>query len=108
MVSIVIKFQRCGKKNCRCAREGHLHGPYFWAVSYKGSRNGRMKYKWIYLGKAIEESIEKLSTQFPDFKLKHTPDQLQSRLQKLLKRYNHPTDDEKSSWSTNQIKINLE
>ena len=108
MVSIVIKFQRCGKKNCRCAREGQLHGPYFWAVSYKGSKNGRMKYKWIYLGKAIEQSIEKLTTKFPEIKSKPTQDQLQSRLQKLLQRYNYQTGDEKSSWASNQLRVNIE
>jgi hypothetical protein len=108
MVSIVIKFQRCGKKNCRCAREGQLHGPYFWAVSYKGSQKGRMKYKWIYLGKAIEPSIEKLSSQFPEIKRKPTHDQLQSRLQRLLERYEVPKDGEKSPWQTNQVQMNLE
>jgi len=57
MVSIIIKFQRCGKKNCKCLKQGKLHGPYFWAVSYKGSRQGRIKYKWVYLGKAIDNKV---------------------------------------------------
>lgn len=83
MVSIIIKFQRCGKKNCKCIKEGKLHGPYFWAVTYRGSQYGRAKYKWVYLGKAIEKTIEKLSIIFPEIDAKKTREQLQSKLNKL-------------------------
>jgi uncharacterized protein YutD len=67
-----------------------------------------MKYKWVYLGKAIEQSIEKLTTKFPDIKSKPTYDQLQSRLQKLLQKYNYPTGDDPSHWSVEQMRVNIE
>ncbi|MFQ6123190.1 MAG: DUF6788 family protein [Candidatus Heimdallarchaeota archaeon] len=87
MVSIIIKFQRCGKKNCKCIKEGKLHGPYFWAVNYRGSQNGRAKYKWIYLGKAIEKTIEKLGVVFPEIDIKITREKLQLKLNKLQEKY---------------------
>ena len=86
MVSIIIKFQKCGKKTCKCYKEGKLHGPYFWAVTYKGSHQGRAKYKWTYLGKAIEKTIEKLGVIFPEVDVKSTQEKLQSKLTKLLER----------------------
>ncbi len=87
MVSIIIKFQRCGKKTCKCAKEGKLHGPYFWAVTYRGSQLGRAKYKWVYLGKAIEKTIEKLGIVFPEIDAKMTREKLQSKLNKLHEKY---------------------
>jgi len=67
-----------------------------------------MKYKWIYLGKAIEQSIEKLKSQFPEIKIKPTHDQLQSRLQKLLKKYEQATVDNQSPWASNKMQIKIE
>jgi len=87
MVSIIIKFQRCGKKNCKCIKEGKLHGPYFWAVTYKGSQQGRAKYKWIYLGKAIEKTVAKLGVIYPEIDVKMTSEKLQSKLIKLQEKY---------------------
>lgn len=89
MVSIIIKFQRCGKKNCKCAKKGQLHGPYFWAVTYRGSHHGRAKYKWIYLGKAIEKTIDKLGVIFPEIDVNITREKLQSKLIKLQEKYRH-------------------
>ncbi|MHA2231902.1 MAG: DUF6788 family protein [Candidatus Hodarchaeales archaeon] len=69
MPAIVAKLQRCGKTNCRCFTTGELHGPYFWIVSYrrKKDRNGRGKYEWKYLGKAMKVVLEKLAKEVPDF-----------------------------------------
>lgn len=87
MVSIIIKFQRCGKKNCKCIKEGKLHGPYFWAVTYKGSQHGHAKYKWVYLGKAIETTVAKLGVIYPEIDVKMTREKLQSKLNKLQEKY---------------------
>jgi len=107
MVSIIIKFQRCGKQNCKCSKEGKLHGPYFWAVIYKGSRQGRSQYKWIYLGKAIEKSLEKLSTHFPELDVLTNHKKLQERLTKLLERSIHIKEAEHPTKTPERIHITL-
>ena len=43
---IITKFQRCGKRNCRCAH-GQLHGPYQWRVIWDKETQTST---WIYLG----------------------------------------------------------
>lgn len=62
LACITVKFQKCGKDNCRCSN-GHLHGPYFWLIIYKrpGS-SSKGKYNWIYLGKKGSNMINKLKT----------------------------------------------
>ena len=61
LTCITVKFQKCGKKNCKCYN-GYLHGPYYWLITYKkytSSKKG--KYSWIYLGKdgnTIEQKIK--------------------------------------------------
>ncbi len=108
MVSIIIKFQRCGKKNCKCLKQGKLHGPYFWAVSYKGSQQGRIKYKWVYLGKAIGNEVhlgkkitkKVLSEIFPDM----TSDQVHTKLEN---RYQEHLDQASSSSDAKALPIRL-
>ena len=53
MPSIIIKYQKCGKTNCRCSTHKILHGPYFWLVRYIKPRytHEKGRYKWRYLGK---------------------------------------------------------
>ena len=64
LTCITVKFQKCGKKNCKCVN-GHLHGPYYWLINYKknsGSKKG--KYNWVYLGKdgkTVERNIKSQS-----------------------------------------------
>ena len=60
MGSIVTKYQKCGKNNCKCFTNpsmDSLHGPYFWFVKYIKPRNSLKigKYKWIYIGKSTDE-----------------------------------------------------
>ena len=60
MGSIITKFQKCGKSNCKCTlgnSNEFLHGPYYWHVKYIKPRNSlhKGKYKWIYIGKTPEE-----------------------------------------------------
>lgn len=60
MGSIITKFQKCGKPNCKCSlgfSTEFLHGPYYWHVKYVKPRNSLKKgqYKWIYIGKSSEE-----------------------------------------------------
>ncbi len=68
MPSIVLKLQSCGKENCSCRREGRLHGPYFWLVSYKKddrsvsnmrkTKGRRGRYVWKYLGKQVDQVVK--------------------------------------------------
>ena len=60
MGSIIKKYQKCGKINCKCTggiSDEDLHGPYYWYVKYVKPRNSlnKGKYKWIYIGKTPEE-----------------------------------------------------
>ena len=59
-MSIIAKFQKCGKENCKCVQKGELHGPFLWYVEYQGRLNGKPKYYWKYLGKTITEAAETL------------------------------------------------
>ena len=43
--SIVLKYQKCGKK-CTTCTEGKGHGPYQWRVVYVGMVDGKKKYRW--------------------------------------------------------------
>ena len=42
-VTIKQEMVRCGKKNCRCAQGGALHGPYWYKYWNEGGRT-RSKY----------------------------------------------------------------
>lgn len=61
LTCLIVKFQKCGKKNCKCVN-GHLHGPYYWLINYKkNSRAKKGKYNWIYLGKdgkTVERNVK--------------------------------------------------
>jgi uncharacterized protein YlbG (UPF0298 family) len=62
LTCITVKFQRCGKINCRCSN-GYLHGPYFWLIIYKKpTRSKKGKYNWIYLGKDNSNINNKLKS----------------------------------------------
>ncbi|MFX0209022.1 MAG: DUF6788 family protein [Candidatus Hodarchaeota archaeon] len=71
MASVIVKWQKCGKTNCRCS-EGLLHGPYFWLVTYvsrKSDNRRKGKYAWRYLGKNalhVWEKLEKLDKRFDE------------------------------------------
>lgn len=45
--TLVRKYQKCGKKGCKCQR-GFLHGPYWWRVFYDKETR---KQRWKYIGK---------------------------------------------------------
>ena len=60
MGTIITKYQKCGKPNCKCTTgdtNEFLHGPYYWHVKYIKPRNSlqKGKYKWIYIGKTPED-----------------------------------------------------
>ena len=64
MVSVLAKWQKCGKSGCRC-NEGFFHGPYLWLVTYHSARVESKysgKYSWIYLGRSPELAWQKLSS----------------------------------------------
>ncbi len=70
MPSIILKMQSCGKENCSCRREGRLHGPYFWLITYrkdetspkplKKSTGRKGRYVWKYLGKRVDQVVRTL------------------------------------------------
>lgn len=45
--TIVRKYQKCGKKGCKCNR-GQLHGPYLWKVAWDKTTKTQT---WKYLRK---------------------------------------------------------
>lgn len=47
-VTYQAEFIKCGKANCRCATEGKLHGPYWYAYQKQGK-----KLKSWYIGKKL-------------------------------------------------------
>lgn len=51
--TLVRKYQKCGKKGCRCQR-GFLHGPYYWRVFYDKVTK---KQHWKYIGKMIKNGL---------------------------------------------------
>ena len=60
MGSVITKYQKCGKSNCKCTTattNEELHGPYYWHVRYIKPRNSlkKGKYKWAYIGKTSTE-----------------------------------------------------
>ena len=62
IASIQFKPQRCGKPNCKCVKEGALHGGYYWLVTYV-PKQGNV---WKYLGKNPVRAMAKLRKDFPD------------------------------------------
>ena len=42
---------KCGKANCRCATDGQLHGPYWYAYQKQGQ-----KLKSWYVGKSLNKN----------------------------------------------------
>lgn len=77
MASIVIKPQKCGRKNCRCYRgtqensNPQPHGDYYWLVEYIGYETtsdgkGKSKYRWSFLGKSKESAIKTLQEAKPE------------------------------------------
>ena len=61
IASIQYKPQRCGKSNCKCTKDGALHGGYYWLVTYVEGRN-----VWKYLGKDTTRAMAKLRNDFPE------------------------------------------
>lgn len=51
----VLRYKKCGKKNCICHTRGVLHGPY---VYERYRENG--KEKWVYLGVATPKVIKEI------------------------------------------------
>ncbi|MEM9149149.1 MAG: DUF6788 family protein [Cyanobacteria bacterium P01_F01_bin.3] len=48
-VTYQAELVKCGKENCRCATEGQLHGPYWYAYRRQGQ-----KLKSWYVGKELK------------------------------------------------------
>jgi len=57
---ISVRFRRCGKKNCACAREGHPgHGPlYLWNTT----RKGKSLAENLRLGPELEKAEREIET----------------------------------------------
>ena len=86
MASVIIKWQKCGKPACRC-REGMLHGPYFWLVSYiskKSDDRRKGKYSWQYLGKNSLDVWKKLENLDKRFIQKYTLLDLNNKMHKII------------------------
>jgi hypothetical protein len=62
IANIQFKPQRCGKPNCKCTKEGALHGGYYWLVTYV-PKQGNV---WKYLGKSPVKAMAKLRKEFPE------------------------------------------
>ncbi|MFX1285366.1 MAG: DUF6788 family protein [Promethearchaeota archaeon] len=105
MPSVIAKWQKCGKSNCRCS-EGMLHGPYFWLVAYvskKSNDKRKGKYLWRYLGKNPVDAwkkIEKLNNRFSE---KYDLQDLNIKIRKLLK-----DREEKSDFKTVEKVLTIE
>ena len=85
MASVVVKWQSCGKSACRC-REGMLHGPYFWLVSYiskKSDDKRKGKYSWRYLGKNPTEVWNRLENYDKRFSQKYNLLDLNTKLRRI-------------------------
>lgn len=54
-----LKWVRCGKMGCWCARAGKGHGPYYyryrWHSEEPNSRGGKGRQVEVYLGKNLAE-----------------------------------------------------
>lgn len=53
LITYQSELVKCGKANCRCATDGQLHGPYWYAYRKQGK-----KLKSWYVGKKLELSNE--------------------------------------------------
>ncbi|MFX0123790.1 MAG: DUF6788 family protein [Candidatus Hodarchaeota archaeon] len=88
MASVIVKWQNCGKPACRC-REGLLHGPYFWLVSYiskKSDDRRKGKYFWRYLGKNPTDVWKRLENLDQRFNEKYDFLDLNIKLQHIIKK----------------------
>jgi len=87
MASLIAKWQKCGKHNCRC-NEGFPHGPYFWLVTYI-SKNSilqhRGKYHWQYLGKNPQDVWTKLEYLDSRFTERYSLEKMHDRIVQLKK-----------------------
>ncbi len=86
MVSIIAKWQRCGKETCKC-RDGMPHGPYFWLVEYISKRSldkHRGKYTWTYLGRSIDQAWEKVTVLEPKFEEKYQKEDIVEKVMRML------------------------
>jgi hypothetical protein len=95
MASLIIKWQKCGKKTCRCM-EGFPHGPYFWLVIYisrKSADKRRGKYKWRYLGRNPQDVWTRLEQFDPRFGERYTLQDMKQKVTLLhdLHQKNPPT-----------------
>ena len=56
--TISVNYRKCGKKNCACAKPGHLgHGPqYLWSTTIKGKSYARNLRLGLELKKYMEET----------------------------------------------------
>ena len=71
MPSIIIKYQKCGKQNCKCTTQKILHGPYFWLVRYVKPKYSyhKGKYKWKYIGRSSRDLENYLINEGSDYGL---------------------------------------
>ena len=53
-ITYQAELVKCGKANCRCATDGQLHGPYWYAYRKQGQ-----KLKSWYVGKELKPMKEK-------------------------------------------------
>jgi hypothetical protein len=105
MPSIIIKYQKCGKNNCRCIISRTLHGPYFWLVRYIKPRNKyfKGKYKWKYIGKSLKEFENFIQNEGKKFNIKF------SSIEKKIQQYQRELEILKNTSKKSQFKqINLE
>ena len=52
-ITYQLERVKCGKANCRCAKDGQLHGPYWYAYQKQGQ-----KLKSWYIGKTLKQADE--------------------------------------------------
>jgi len=54
--TIYPRFRKCGKKNCVCARSGHLgHGPQYLRTTAKGGKN---RAENLRIGPELEKAVK--------------------------------------------------
>lgn len=53
LITYQSEMVKCGKENCRCATDGELHGPYWYAYRKQGQ-----KLKSWYIGKELKHLPE--------------------------------------------------
>jgi len=88
MVSVLAKWQKCGKSGCRC-NEGNFHGPYLWLVTYHSARlesKHAGKYSWIYLGRSPELAWKKLNSIDSRFKQHFEMNSLLDKLEEIRRK----------------------